>query len=242
MKMGVAQTRPATGNVAANIVAHKKLVGLALTNHADVLIFPEHSLTGYEPTLAKALAMDLTDPRLDDFREMSDSGSLVIGVGAPVRSNGGVTIGMIIFQPRHQIQVYSKRYLHEDEKEFFTSAHHSPNLVVAKTKIGLAICYELSVPQHAEDVFKSGADFYVASVAKSHEGIEQATKRMTWIAANYSMNALLCNCLGPCDNFESAGRSAVWKSDGHLLAQLNGTNEGILIYDTEKEKVFVKQF
>jgi predicted amidohydrolase len=49
MKICAAQTRPVRGDIQTNIDNHKKLIDLAVSNGADIIIFPELSLTGYEP-------------------------------------------------------------------------------------------------------------------------------------------------------------------------------------------------
>jgi len=50
----------------------------------------------------------------------------------------------------------------------------------------------------------------------------------------------MSNCVGRCDNFESAGGSAAWDDKGLLLGQLNDADEGILIVDTDTQEVFEK--
>ena len=42
MKICVAQTSPARGNVQINIENHKKLIDLAVSNEADTIIFPNY--------------------------------------------------------------------------------------------------------------------------------------------------------------------------------------------------------
>ena len=59
MKIAVAQTKPVTGDIDSNIKNHITLATVAADNGADIIIFPELSLTGYEPSLAKQLATDL---------------------------------------------------------------------------------------------------------------------------------------------------------------------------------------
>ena len=119
MKICVAQTKPVTGDIEQNILHHKEFINRATALGADSIIFPELSLTGYEPTLAKALAVDLYDNRLDDFQAISNAQKITIGVGIPVRTENGITISMIIFQPHRERLVYSKKYIHADEEEFF---------------------------------------------------------------------------------------------------------------------------
>jgi predicted amidohydrolase len=127
---------------------------------------------------------------------------------------------MVIFQPYQARQTYSKQYLHADEEPFFMSGPSSPGLIEGRPNIGLAICYELSIPEHAERAFANGADVYVASVAKSASGVDQAVKRLAGIAQTYSVPVFMSNCIGPSDDFESAGKTSVWNREGLLIGQL----------------------
>ena len=156
MKICVAQTRPVSGDIQSNINNHKKLISLAIAEGADTIIFPELSLTGYEPGLSKELATDLSDSRFDDFQKISDSGQITIGIGVPLKNSTDICISMILFRPHKPRQTYFKNYLHADEEEFFISGQNSSALINNKPGIALAICYELSVPEHSEKAFKSG--------------------------------------------------------------------------------------
>ncbi len=60
---------------------------------------------------------------------------------------------MVLFQSHKARQTYSKKYLHPDEEDFFISGQSSTGLIVNKTNIALAICYELSVPEHFGERF-----------------------------------------------------------------------------------------
>ena len=72
MKISVAQTKPIKGDIQGNMVAHKRLIDMAIADQADVIIFPELSLIGYEPTMADSLAMNVNDQRLNDFQQISN--------------------------------------------------------------------------------------------------------------------------------------------------------------------------
>jgi predicted amidohydrolase len=240
MKIAVVQTRPARGDIQSNIDNHKKLISMAISSGAGSIIFPELSLTGYEPALAKELSTDPGDSRFDDFQKISDAGQVIIGVGVPTKSNTGTCISMVIFQPQKARQTYSKQYLHADEEAFFVSGQTANGITAGKTNIAFAICYELSVPAHSENAFKTGANIYIASVAKSVAGVEKAVQTLSGIAGKYTMTVLMSNCVGYCDNFESGGKTSIWNNKGLLLAQLNDINEGILIIDTASGEVIEK--
>ncbi len=68
MKICVAQTRPSKGDIQSNIERHKKLIDLAVANGANIAVFPELSITGYEPERAKELATIPDDRRFEDFQ------------------------------------------------------------------------------------------------------------------------------------------------------------------------------
>lgn len=231
MKIGVAQTRPVKGDIPRNIANHQTLIDLAVADGADLLIFPELSLTGYEPELAADLATTPDDSRFDVFQTQSDAHRITIGVGLPIRSEEGIWISLLIFQPHQPRHLYSKKYLHADEEPFFVSGQSTLHFLGENASAALAICYELSVPEHSGNAFHNGAAVYIASVAKSAPGMEKASETLSAIARTYAMTVLVANCVGPCDNFESAGRSAIWNTKGELVRQLNNTDEGVLIID-----------
>ncbi|KAA3600832.1 MAG: carbon-nitrogen hydrolase family protein [Calditrichaeota bacterium] len=229
MKICVAQTKPIRGEVQKNIENHKRLIDLAIKKEAEVIVFPELSLTGYEPTLAKKLASTKDDKRFDVFQNLSDKNQITICVGMPTKNDLGTCISLVIFQSNQVRQIYSKKYLHSDEEAFFVSGENSIGLL--QNKITFAICYEISIPEHSENAFRNGAKIYIASVAKTKNGVEQATKTLSEIAKKYSMTALMSNSVGDSEDGVCTGKSAIWNKEGLLVEQLNEAEEGVLVFD-----------
>lgn len=235
MKICISQTKPIKGDVSANIEAHIKFIELALTLNANAIFFPELSLTGYEPELAKKLATNQNDKRLNVFQEASDKNNIVIGLGLPTETGTNIRISMVIFEPNNPRQTYSKQQIHSDEFSYFENGVGQVIIKSNDKNIAPAICYESIQPTHSENAFKLGADVYLASVAKSENGIEKAFEHFPAVAKQYAMPVLMSNCIGFCDNFLSVGNSAVWTKEGELVGQLDDRTEGILIFDTETE-------
>ncbi|MBK8900327.1 MAG: carbon-nitrogen hydrolase family protein [Anaerolineaceae bacterium] len=240
MKICLAQTRPVTGDIAQNIQRHKMFVETAVSHQTDLILFPELSLTGYEPTLAQELAMRHDDPRLDIFQTMADAGPITIAVGVPTRSSPRPGISLLIFQPGQPRGIYTKQFLHTDEEPFFTAGPTTTALIGPHREAALAICYELSVPEHAAAAATSGAQIYLASVAKSARGMAAAHGRLAQIAQTYGMAALMVNSVGLADGEWCAGQSAVWNREGQRLTQLDDTAEGVFIYDTVSQAVILE--
>ena len=233
MKIGIVQTKSEKGNIESNSASHKKWIEIAVSEKADLIAFPELSLTGYEPKLAKELATDPNDSRLNEFQKISDFNQITIAVGLPTKSDLGILISMVIFQPNQARSIYSKQKLHSDEKPYFIEGKEQTLLTLKDMKIAPAICYESLQPEHSEYASELGAVLYLASVAKSQTGIEKAFTHFPKIANKYSMPVLMSNCIGYCDTFKSAGQSAIWNKNGVLIGKLDDQKEGILIYDTK---------
>lgn len=237
MNIGISQIKPSKGAILANIEKHIKFVELAASLKANSVFFPELSLTGYEPELAKDLATNQNDDRFDQFQEVSNLRNITIGVGIPTKTKSGIHISMIVFQPNQEPITYSKQQLHEDELPYFEKGNEQVIIEIENQKIIPAICYESLQPKHAENATKLGGNIYIASVAKSQGGVEKGFIHYPEIAKKYAMPVLMANCIGECDNFVTVGFSSVWNKEGKLVAQLNNENEGIIIFNTETEKV-----
>jgi predicted amidohydrolase len=233
MKIGLAQTQAVTGDIGPNIQRHLEFIDQAVEQQADMIIFPELSLTGYEPTLARRLAIPPNDPRLEVFQKYSDEHRIIIGIGIPTTDGKDIFISMILLRPGKHHLVYSKKYLHADEEPFFVSGPNFPVIDLGQSKPALAICYEISVPEHAAMAFDHGATLYLASVVKFVKGMEKAYERLSDIARTYRVPVLMVNAIGPADNGVCGGRSAIWNAQGELVDQLGDMDEGILLFDTD---------
>jgi predicted amidohydrolase len=235
MKLSVAQIKPVTGDIERNIVRHLEFVELAISHNIDLIVFPELSLTGYEPTLAQSLCIDFRDHRLDEFQALSDRGSIVIGVGVPTRVDTGITISLIFFLPQQSRQVYSKHYLHKDEEPFFVPGKNFDAISIGGDKVSFAICYEISIPEHTKVIRQTKAKFHIASVAKSLGGIDAAFTQLSETAKQFGIPVLMSNAIGPSDGGICAGRSSIWNSDGTVCCQFDDQQEGILVFDVSKK-------
>ncbi|PBJ14470.1 carbon-nitrogen hydrolase family protein [Flavobacterium sp. ACN6] len=237
MNIAIAQIKSVKGNIPANIQKHIAFINQASLLKASSIFFPELSLTGYEPELAKDLAVNLNDNRLDVFQEISDLKKITIGVGIPTLSHEGILISMLIFQPEQPRFLYSKQQLHEDEFPYFVNGKDQVLVNIEDEKIAPAICYESLQINHADKAVELGAQIYIASVAKSKNGIDKAYAYYAEVSKNYKIPVLMSNCIGECDNLVSAGCSAVWNKEGKLMAQFDNQEEGIIIFNTQTEKV-----
>lgn len=241
MKIALAQIRPEAGQIDRNIDKHLRCIDMVSSENSELILFPELSLTGYEPKLSEELSLEANDTRLEVFQKASDQRPMTIAIGAPIKKDGAVLITMIIFRPEQNPMYYSKRFLHVDELPFFKAGSKQILWKQNDMTLAPAICYESRILQHALDVAKLGVDIYLASVAKPQHGLEKAEKHYSEIARKYGWTVLMANSVGPSDNFTSAGKSGVWLPDGSVLSQLSETEEALLIYDSNNQKTTTKK-
>ena len=157
MKICVAQLRPRKGDMPKNIAAHIQLIDLAIDRAADMIVFPELSLTGYEPELSKYLALKPQDGYQRIFQQISNESKITIGVGMPIMQGSDVLISMIIYQAKKPVQLYSKQYLHEDEVPYFIAGQGQVLLSNHKYTVAPAICYESLLHEQALPNLASGS-------------------------------------------------------------------------------------
>lgn len=237
MRVAVAQIEAVEGNIEENLENHLKWIKQAIQNNADMIVFPELSLTGYEPNLAESLASSQDDTRLNEMQNLSDRNGITIGVGLPTKDKSDTFVSMIIFQPHKERTTYSKQYLYPPEEPIFKAGKNPLVLNFETEVVSPAICYETTNKAHCEFAKRNKATIYVASVLSSINGIDTELKILSDIAKNNSLITFMANYVGKSGGYECAGKSSVWDENGELIGQLGDKEEGILIFDTKSKEL-----
>lgn len=108
MRISLAQLSSYKGEMSNNIEKHLQFIRSAIELNSKLICFPELSITGYEPTLAYKLAVDVDNTQFDVFQTLSDDSGITICFGVPIRNKPKPKIGMIIIQPKTEKKVYCK--------------------------------------------------------------------------------------------------------------------------------------
>ena len=234
MRIALVQFESRKGEIQYNLKRHLECVKIAVREGADLIVFPELSLSGYEPSIAADCSMHLLDERLHSVEAVAGEKNICVALGMPLLSDSLPFIGMAFIQKGMAVQSYAKQLLHEDEYPYFKAGNKEFMLHAAESNISFGICYESIQETHLDKAISAGADVYIASVAKPAEATVMAHDYFVERSKGLDIPLLFCNGIGPSDNFISAGRSAVWKKGDCLLA-LSAGMEGILFFDTEND-------
>ncbi|UCF66462.1 MAG: carbon-nitrogen hydrolase family protein [Acidobacteriota bacterium] len=236
------QTIPIRGDVEANIEQHVRLAHVAAPEQAQVLVFPELSLVGYELDLADDLAFSQHDPRLAPLVEVASLHSMILIVGAPVRIGSRLHIGAFIVCPDRTVEVYTKQHLgafsassRSDgivppaEATVFDAGNQNPLVRFRGHIAAVAVCADTSRPSHPQKAADRGAGTYLASMFIIPSDFEQETANLRAYAVRHSMSVVLANYGGPSGGLASAGGSSIWSEAGELLAQLEKNGAGVTV-------------
>jgi predicted amidohydrolase len=222
LTVAVAQPPCVSYDVAANAATHAAAVRSA---GARLVVFPELSLTGYE---LDAPAITPQDPRLAAIVEAcAETGSVALA-GAPVNGDGA-HIAMLAVDGAGATVAYRKMWLGTPESERFTPGAAPGVLELDGWRLGLAICKDTGVPQHASDTAALGIDAYIAGVCETAERDAVKDQRARRIAGDHGVWVAFASFAGSTGGgFDpAAGRSAVWTSGGDAVA-LAGPEPGAI--------------
>jgi predicted amidohydrolase len=216
LRVAVAQPLCVPYDVGQNAAAHAAAVRAAA---ARVVVFPELSLTGYE---LEAPALTAQDPRLIPLSEAcAETGSVALA-GAPVPGEAGRPhIAVLAVDGAGITVAYRKLWLGPAETERFGPGDKPTVLDVDDWRLGLAICKDISVPQHQADTAALGIDAYVAGTVMSAGERELQDGRASRIAASHGTWVAIASFAGATGGgyTECAGRSGLWSPDGNAVAQ-----------------------
>ena len=231
LTIAAAQSISIAGDLTANIVWHQRFMQVAAEQGVQLLVFPELSLTGYERGLAAELAIAPEDSVLQPLRDFAQEVGVTTVVGMPVRlsEHSPVLIGALVLGADGSLGVYSKQHLHPGEEVAFAPGTGGSPLTIGGDTIALAVCADFSHASHAAAAAQQGADLYAAGVLITENGYAPDTALLQGYAVRHSMAVLMANHGGATGGWESAGRSAIWASDGSLIAAAPGVGNLLVV-------------
>lgn len=213
----VAAVQPvcAGADVAANVREHALAIERA---GARLVVFPELSLTGYDLG-APSQAVD--DERLRPLVEACRAADTVALVGAPISDGDGRDrIATLAVTGDGVTVAYRKIWLHGAELDRFSPGEKPVVVTVDGWRLGLAICYDAAVPQHAADTAALGIDAYVASTLYGPGSEARRDGHMHERAAAHGIWVVLATAAGPSGSYpQTSGGSGIWGPNGELVAQ-----------------------
>lgn len=231
LTVSAVQYQALDGGVAANAAEHVRLVEDAASHGARLVIFPEMSLTGYNPV---ALAdpdywVQAQDLRLDGIREICRRSGITAVAGCGYRETDGTPrLASLAIHPDGSMEQSFKTHLHGQEKELFSPGQGAGLLELDGWRIALAICFDAAVPGHSADAAGDGADVYAVSALYTQGQEHRLALHLGARAMDNRIFGILANLGGMTGIGPSCGLSGFWGPDGQLVKQAAGTGTELI--------------
>jgi predicted amidohydrolase len=242
MRIGIAQTDPAFGEVDRNIAEALVLIG---KERADLWILPELFATGYQFVDANE-ARKLSEPVPDGptTRALIDHAKVHgchVVAGLPESASERIYNAAVLVGPGGFLACYRKVHLFCTEKEHFAPGDRSfPVTDVGIARIGTIVCFDHLFPESARSLALQGADVIAHPANLVLPDLAQRT--MAIRALENRVFTATANRVGEesrtGETLVYTGRSQVVGPDGAILVRLSPdrTEIGVVEIDVERAR------
>jgi len=234
MKIAIAQISTRLGDVSANLEKHLDIIRQAKEQGADLLVFPELSLTGYYlqdlvPMVAhKPVA---NDPVFGPLLEASRVIDLVVGfVEEDARSRFYISAAYLSGgETRHvHRKLYLPTYGLYDEARFYAAGESVCAFDTRFGRVGLLICEDFWHMSSPYLLWQDGADFFIFISSSAGRGLtdKPQLESARWVdnlcscyASLFTSFVVHTNRVGFEDGLNYSGGACVYDPNGDLKAQ-----------------------
>lgn len=253
IKIALCQINPTVGAFRSNLKILNDWYNRSVQQGADLVVFPELSITGYPPSdlLHEGDFVTLNENILQRFAKKV---TIPVIVGY-VRSDSGKLFNSAVLIKDGAIElVYDKLLLPTydvfDEERYFEAGKEpvvwSLDIGGERLKIGIEICEDLWDDDYLVKVThvlkERGADLIInISASPYHEG--RLADRLGLIrrkVADIRIPFLYCNLVGGQDELIFDGQSLVVSGEGRLLAQGKAFLEDLLLVDIGSQSLEIE--
>ncbi|MGN7968333.1 carbon-nitrogen hydrolase family protein [Microbacterium sp. 22296] len=155
------------GDVPGNVARVARLLAEAHDGGADVALFPEAVITGYDGHVFAGRLPNLADSSwLTPLRTVVDRTGIAAVVNTALQREGSRSLTTLLLVPGYEpVDAYDKQHLYEDERPIFTPGVSGTTITVKGMRIALSVCYDANFPEHAAAAARAGAHVYANSGA-----------------------------------------------------------------------------
>lgn len=243
LRIAVAQARAIAGDVSANVATVAGLIEDAARQSAQLVVFPEKFLSGYEPDLVSAdpdrYAFSPDDARLAPISEACRRHGVAAVVGAASTESGALHISVLVFNRQGEpLAGYSKRALFESERAIYSAGTSDRIVELCGWRFGLGICYDAGFPEHARALAQAGSHVYlVSSLFSVGGGYHESRVWFPARALDNTIYAVMSNHIGITGGWNACGSSAVWDPMGDLVAEAASDSQGLVVVDLDPSRI-----
>ncbi|HKD76450.1 MAG TPA: carbon-nitrogen hydrolase family protein, partial [Ktedonobacterales bacterium] len=174
---GLVQMRCEKGAIGENLAAIERYIAAGVKHGADILCFPEASITGYvDPLRYPAAVLGRDDLAIARFVQMTlGKGITVLAGFVEANPDGKPFITQIVAHEGQMLGWYRKRTIPDDETHLYAPDHMPGVFTCPKGAFGVAICADIENAALFAEHAQHGARIIFEAAAPGLYG-EQATR------------------------------------------------------------------
>ena len=226
IKIDIAQINPIVGDLNNNAQQIINLSIEAAQQGADLLVFPELSLTGYLPEdlLLRAGFIHQVEEKIDLIKN-SIPETMSIVFGAPHKHQGDLYNAAYLIQTQ-EVETYHKQHLPNysvfDEKRYFSEGSKPFVFTIKGQRIGLLVCADIWNADIVNETARYGVSTIISinaspfHIGKHQQRVDEVKKRVL----ENQVNFIYVNLVGGQDEIIFDGGSFAMNSKAQVTHQL----------------------
>jgi len=241
IKIALAQINSKRENKQANLQMYEEIAFKAKKQGADLIIFPEMSLTGY---IIKDQIYELSEqipgPSVEKVETIAKSTGLHIIFGMPElsqKTKATLYNTAVLISPEGYIGKYHKMYLptHSvfEEKRYFRPGYQPAVFDTAIGRIGLTICYDIYFPEVFRLARLSGAQLIVCISASPAVRRNYFETLISARAIENTVYLAYVNLSGIQEGLQFWGGSCLVSPTGDILAKAKYDKEDFICCEVD---------
>jgi len=248
IRIALAQCNTKLGDVLANLKRHITIIEDAKAQDADIVIFPELSLTGYalqDLAVSSALRPHQDDPVFNELLTASQDIDLMVGFVHEDRRHRFYIASAYLSEGKI-LHIHNKVYLPTygmfDEGRFFAWGDSVRAFDTKFGRFGMLICEDFWHASLPYLLWLDGADVLLFSSASPGRGLQNnpRLKSSTWVehtnrayAGFFTVFVAHTNRVGYEDGLNFWGGSTIFDPDGNLLVRAPDFDPSLIISEID---------
>lgn len=247
LRLALAQIDPTVGDLEGNTRKIIRSIRMAEEYSAEIVAFPELSVTGYPPEDLLLKPQFIRD-NIDALKRIKEEVWDITAVVGFVDRKNDIYNAAAVLHNKNIVDIYHKMYLPNygvfDEFRYFQAGTRYPLYTFGDITLGVNICEDIWYPEgpaHVQALF--GAEVIVNINASPYQ-IGKAAFRETMLSTRASDNMVIIaylNAVGGQDELVFDGHSLVVNERGEIICRGQQFEEDLIVVDLNLDAVFMQR-
>ena len=230
MRLALYQGPSPSGDLATAFEAVDSTLAAAAAMEADIAVFPEIFLPGYNVEALEAQPLD--GDWVERLKAAARKAGVALVIGMAEEADGVVyNSALVLGRDGGLLANFRKLQLFGDrEKALYTPGDEYVVFPFRNHRIGLLICYDVEFPEHVRAIARQGADLVLVPTANMQPFDNVNRIALAARAMENGVTLAYCNYCGAEGDLKYVGKSVIAGPDGDPIAQA-GPETTLLIAD-----------